>query len=50
MAVRWRSIFVMAEGQRPHPRRADRRGVRLEDAADHSALREHDEIVVVPLA
>jgi hypothetical protein len=33
MAVRWRSIFVMAEGQRPHPRRADRRGVRLEDAS-----------------
>jgi hypothetical protein len=41
---------MVREGQRPHPTRADRRGVGLEDAADNSADRQHIEIVVIPVA
>src|SRR5262249_13944678 len=48
VAMRWPSVFVMAEGQRPHPRRTNRRGVDLKDAADNSAIDEHIEILVVP--
>jgi hypothetical protein len=33
VAVRRRAIFVVSEGERPHARRADRRGVGLEEAA-----------------
>jgi hypothetical protein len=40
----------MPEGERPHPRRTYRRGVDLEDAADHTAVREHVEVIIVPLA
>src|SRR5215472_17614762 len=48
VAMRWPTVFVMAEGQRPHPRRTNRRGVDLKDAADNSAIDEHIEILVVP--
>jgi Protein of unknown function (DUF3551) len=37
VAVRWRAILMVPKGQRPHPRRADRRGVSLEDAGDNVA-------------
>src|SRR5215831_14750931 len=49
-AVRRRAVFVLAEGKRPEPRRAYWRGGRLHDAADDSAVGEHVEIVVAPLA
>jgi hypothetical protein len=48
--VRRRAILVLSEGERPHPRRSDRRRVHFEDAADNGAVGEHVEIVVVPLA
>jgi hypothetical protein len=32
--VKWSSVFVVPEGQRPHPRRPDWRSIGLEDAAD----------------
>jgi hypothetical protein len=38
VAVCVRAIFMMPKGERPHPRRADRRGVGLEDAADDGAI------------
>src|SRR5262249_46098853 len=46
------SVFDLrdAESERPHPRRSHRRRVHLEDAADDSAVSEHVEIVVAPLA
>src|SRR5262245_49021208 len=50
VAVRGRAVLVVPEAERPHPGRADRRGVHLEDAADHSAVSEHVEIIVGPLA
>jgi hypothetical protein len=49
VTVRRRAIFVVPEGERPHPRRSDRRGDGVEDAADHNAVGEHVEVVVVPL-
>jgi hypothetical protein len=35
---------------RPHPRLPHRRGVGLEDAADDDAIRDHVEVVLLPLA
>ena len=49
VAVRRRAILVLPEGERPHPRRADRRGVGLEDATDNLAVRKDVEIIVAPL-
>ena len=49
-AVCWCAIFVVAEHQRPHPGRSYGRGVYLQDAPDDSAIREHVEVVVIPLA
>jgi hypothetical protein len=43
------AILVVAERQGPHPRASYGRGVGLEDAADHDAIRKHVEIVAVPL-
>jgi hypothetical protein len=43
------AVFVVPDVQCPHPRPCYGHA-RLEDAADHSALRKHVEIVVVPLA
>jgi hypothetical protein len=48
IAVRWRSILTVSEGQCPHPRRTYRRGVRLEDTAHNHAIRKHVEIVELP--
>src|SRR5215472_2897796 len=50
VAVRRPTVFVVAKGQRPHPRRPDWRGMDLEDATDNSAIDEHIEILVVPFA
>ena len=50
IAVCGRVIFVVAEHQRPHPGRSYGRGVYLQDAPDDSAIREHVEVVVIPLA
>jgi hypothetical protein len=36
--MRWASILVVPEGERPHPRHTYGRGVGLEDAADHYAI------------
>src|SRR5215510_8226553 len=48
VAVRWPTVFVMAEGQRPHPRRTNRRRVHLHDAADDGAIGEHVVVVLAP--
>jgi hypothetical protein len=50
VAVRWASILVMAEGQRPHPRHPYGRGVGLEDAAGDGAIRDYVIVVLIPLA
>src|SRR5262249_3242611 len=50
IAVGWRPVLMMAEGQRPHPRRASRSCMDLEDAADNFTARKHVEIVPVPVA
>src|SRR5262245_61515873 len=50
VAMRWPTVFVVAKGQRPHPRRPDWRGVYLEDAAVNITVGENVEIVVVPLS
>src|SRR2546430_5062090 len=50
VAVRRRAVLVVAEGERPHPRRANWPGIGVEDAADDDAIGEHVEIVIVPLA
>jgi hypothetical protein len=41
---------MLPKSERPNPRRSDRRGVRLHDAADDGAIAEHVEVIVVPLA
>ena len=48
--MRRRAILMIAEGERPHPGRANGRGVHLNDAPDDSAIGEGVEIVIVPLA
>src|SRR5215475_3194567 len=50
IAMGWRAVLVVPEGERPHPRRADRRSMGLIDATDNFAVRQHVEIIVVPLA
>src|SRR5262249_43342559 len=50
VAVGRRAVLVVPEGQCPHPRRADRRRIGLEDAADNLAIGEHVVIIVTPLA
>jgi hypothetical protein len=50
VAVRRVAVLVEAVGQRPHPRRAHGRGGGVEDAADDSAIGEHVEVIIVPLA
>src|SRR5262249_56601654 len=49
VAVRRPTVFVVAKGQRPHPRRPDWRGVYLEDAADNITVGQHIVIVITPL-
>ena len=49
VAVRRRAVLMMPEGQRPHPRRPDRRGLCFHDAADDDAISEHVKVVVIPL-
>ena len=41
MAVGWRAVYVMPEGECPHPRRPNGRGVDLEDTADNGAVGQH---------
>jgi hypothetical protein len=50
VVVSRRAILVVAEGEHPYPRRSDRRGVGLKNAADNSAIGEHVEVVIVPIA
>ena len=50
VAVRGRAVFMVAEGERPHPRASDRRCVYFEDAADHQAIGNHVKVVLSPLA
>src|SRR5215470_19294160 len=50
IAVRRRSILVIAEHKRPYPRRASWSCMDLEDAADNFTARKHVEIVLVPVA
>src|SRR6516164_9954035 len=50
VAVRRRAVLMLAESERPHPRRPYRGRMYLHDTADDSAMGEHVEIVVVPLA
>jgi hypothetical protein len=42
IAVRWGSILVVPEGQRPHPRRSYGRRVNLHHAADRHHPRQHE--------
>src|SRR5262249_49482587 len=44
VAMSWRPIFTLPEGQCPHPRRTDRRRVYLRDTTDDDASGEHVEI------
>jgi hypothetical protein len=48
--VCWRAIFVLPEGQRPHPRRSRWRRVYLQDAPDHDTIGKRIEVVIIPLA
>lgn len=49
-AVRWRVIFVVAVGKRPHPLPIRRPAAfRPEDATNYGVVGEHVEVVVVPL-
>jgi hypothetical protein len=41
VAVRRPAVFMLSEGQRPHPRRTDRRRGQLHEAADNNAIGEH---------
>jgi hypothetical protein len=50
IAVGWRAILMMSEGQHPHPGRSHRCRVRLKDAADHDAIGQHVVIVIIPFA
>src|SRR5262249_25075315 len=50
IAARRPAVLMLPEGERPHPGRANWRGVHLHDAANDSAVGEHVEIVVIPLA
>src|SRR6516225_8035150 len=50
VAMSWRPIFTLPEGQCPHPRRTDRRRAYLRDTTDDDAIGEHVEIIFVPLA
>jgi hypothetical protein len=48
VAVREHVILtILNDEDCTHPRRADRRGIGLEDAADNFAIRQHAEIVVI---
>jgi hypothetical protein len=40
-------LTILNDEDCTHPRRADRRGIGLEDAADNFAIRQHAEIVVI---
>ena len=42
--MRWPTVFVMAEGQRPHPGFPDRRCI--QDEADHGPIGQDAEIVL----
>jgi len=50
MAVGWRAVLVLPKGQCSHPWRSYRRGVHLQDAADHDAIGKHIIVVIVPVA
>jgi len=50
VAVRRRTGLVIAEPERPHPRRAYGRRMHLENTADDDAFGEHAEVIVVPFA
>jgi hypothetical protein len=50
VAVCRRTILVVLQEERPHPRRSDGCSIREEDAADDNAIGEHVEIVVIPVA
>jgi hypothetical protein len=50
IAVHRRTALMVAEGQRPHPRRANWPGIGVEDTADDHAIGEYVEIVIIPLA
>src|SRR5262249_45324060 len=44
------AVFMMTEGQRPHPGTSYRGRVYLQDAPDNGAICQHVEIVILPLA
>src|SRR6516165_9555948 len=50
VAVHRRAIFVVSEGERPHPRRTTGAACNLQNAPSHRAVGEHVVIVIVPLA
>src|SRR5436309_15975534 len=50
IAVGGRTIFVMPEGQRPHPWLTNWRCVHLENAADHNAIGKYVIVIIVPFA
>src|SRR5262245_56141091 len=50
IAVRRPAVAVIAEGERPEPRRSYRRSNGFHDAADHDAIGEHVVIIGAPRA
>src|SRR5215467_539203 len=48
--MRRRAIFVVPEEQRPHPGRAYRGRVYLQDSSDHGTIGKHVVVVIVPVA
>jgi hypothetical protein len=45
-----RAVFMMPEGERPHPRRPYRGRMYLQDTANESAICENVVVVIIPLA
>src|SRR5262249_12159766 len=50
IAVDGRAIFVVAESERPKPRRPNGRDGGLQDAADHQTVGQHVVVILTPLA
>src|SRR5262249_5303006 len=50
VAVRARAVLMMSKGERPHPRRAYGRRMRVENTPDNNAFGEHVEVIIVPFA
>jgi len=50
VAVCRRAVLMVPKGERPHPRRTDRRGGCLHDPTHRDAVGEHVEVIIVLVA